>query len=98
MEKEYLERLVKVEQRSQSNTKRLDDDERKIEDIHSLALSIERLTAEVKSMREDFNNIDTRVLAIEDKPNRKLDLIWRYIVSAIIGGTISYIFIRLGFK
>jgi hypothetical protein len=29
MEKEYLERLVKVEQRSQSNTKRLDDDKNK---------------------------------------------------------------------
>lgn len=98
MEKEYLERLVEVEQRSKSNTKRLDEDERKIEDIHSLALSIRDIATEVKLMREDLNKIDKRVLAIEDKPSKRMDLIWGYVMSALIGGIIGYILIKLGLK
>lgn len=98
MDTNYLERLVEVEQRSKSNTKRLDEDERKIEDIHSLALSIRDIATEVKLMREDLNKIDKRVLAIEDKPSKRMDLIWGYIMSAVVGGIIGYILIKLGLK
>ena len=98
MDTNYLERLVEVEQRSKSNTKRLDEDERKIEDIHSLALSIRDIATEVKLMREDLNKIDKRVLAIEDKPSKKMDLIWGYVMSAVVGGIIGYILIKLGLK
>lgn len=98
MDTGYLERLVEVEQRSKSNTKRLDEDERKIEDIHSLALSIRDIATEVKLMREDLNKIDKRVLAIEDKPSKRMDLIWGYVMSALIGGIIGYILIKLGLK
>lgn len=98
MDTNYLERLVEVEQRSKSNTKRLDEDERKIEDIHSLALSIRDIATEVKLMREDLNKIDKRVLAIEDKPSKRMDLIWGYVMSALIGGIIGYILIKLGLK
>ena len=98
MDTNYLERLVEVEQRSKSNTKRLDEDERKIEDIHSLALSIRDIATEVKLMREDLNKIDKRVLAIEDKPGKRMDLIWGYVMSAVVGGIIGYILIKLGLK
>lgn len=98
MDTNYLERLVEVEQRSKSNTKRLDEDERKIEDIHSLALSIRDIATEVKLMREDLNKIDKRVLAIEDKPSKRMDLIWGYIMSAVVGGIIGYTLIKLGLK
>lgn len=98
MDTGYLERLVEVEQRSKSNTKRLDEDERKIEDIHSLALSIRDIATEVKLMREDLNKIDKRVLAIEDKPSKRMDLIWGYVMSAVVGGIIGYILIKLGLK
>ena len=98
MDTNYLERLVEVEQRSKSNTKRLDEDERKIEDIHSLALSIRDIATEVKLMREDLNKIDKRVLAIEDKPSKRMDLIWGDIMSAVVGGIIGYTLIKLGLK
>ena len=98
MEKEYIERLVEIEQRSKSNTKRLDTVENKVEDIHSLTLAIKEIATEVKIMREDLNKIDKRLITLEDKPSKRMDLIWGYIVSAVIGGLIGYTFIRLGLK
>ncbi len=98
MDKQEIERLVEVEQRSKSNTKRLDNLESKVDDIHNLTLSVREIATEMKAMREDMNNIDKRVLAIEDKPNKKLDSMWGYIVSAIISGLIVFLFVKLGMR
>ncbi len=98
MNKQEIERLVEVEQQSKSNTKRLDNLESKVDDIHNLTLSVREIATEMKAMREDMNNIDKRVLAIEDKPNKKLDSMWGYIVSAIISGLIVFLFVKLGMR
>ena len=98
MNKEELERLVETEARSKSNTKRLDSLEDKVEDIHNLTLSVREIATEMKMMREDMNKIDKRVLAIEDKPSKRMDLIWGYIMSAVVGGIIGYTLIKLGLK
>ena len=98
MEKDDLKELAETTARSKSNTKRLDNVEKRVEDIHSLTISIEKIANEVKNMREELNKIDKRLLAIEEKPRKKLDLIWGYIVSAIIGCLIAFIFVKLGMK
>lgn len=93
-----LERLIETEQRSKSNTKRLDNLEPKVEDIHELTTSIKVLATEMKQMREDQVNMDMRIKTLEDKPSKKMDQIWGYVVSAIIGGIIGFILIKLGMK
>ena len=98
MSKEELERFVEIEQRSKSNTKRIDKIENQTDSIHELAISTKELAIEVKAMREELNKIDKRVMAIEDKPRQKYELIWGYIVSAIIGIIISFMFIKIGMK
>lgn len=98
MEEKYIEKLIETESRSKSNTKRIDNLEKRVEDIHSLTLSVKEMTTEVKIMRQDINKMDNRVMTLEEKPSKKLDQIWGYIVAAIIGGAISYIFLKLGLK
>lgn len=98
MSKDEIERLVEVEQRSKSNTKRIDNLEERVEDIHSLTLSVREMATEVKIMRQDMNKMDNRIIAIEERPSKKLDSIWGYIVCAVISGIISYAFFKLGMK
>ena len=98
MEQKYIEKLIETEQRSKSNTKRLDSVEEKVEDIHNLTLAVKEIATEVKMMREDLNKIDNRVVVLEEKPSKRMDLIWGYIVSAFIGGLIGYILLKLGLK
>lgn len=98
MEEKYIEKLIETESRSKSNTKRIDNLEKRVEDIHSLTLSVKEMATEVKIMRQDMNKMDNRVITLEQKPSKKLDQIWGYIVAAIIGGGISYIFLKLGLK
>ena len=98
MEEKYIEKLIETESRSKSNTKRIDNLEERVEDIHSLTLSVKEMATEVKIMRQDMNKMDNRVITLEQKPSKKLDQICGYIVAAINGGGISYIFLKLGLK
>lgn len=98
MEREDIERLQSVEDRSKSNTKRLDALEPKVEDIHNLTISVKELATETRLMREDMNKMDKRVIAIEERPNKRMDQIIGYILSALIGGLIGYVLLKLGLK
>lgn len=106
MEKSDIIKLQEVEDRSKSNTKRLDDHDakfknivNKLEDIHELTYSIKEIATEVKLMREDVNKLDTRVGNIENEPAQSYkevkkairDKIIVSIVGAIIGAVIALI-------
>ena len=67
-ETEVVERLVENEQRSKSNSKRLDSIENKVENIYDLTLSVREIATEMKAMREDQNKMNERLKIIEEKP------------------------------
>lgn len=106
MEKTDIIKLQETEDRSKSNTKRLDehdakfkDVDSKLEDIHELTYSIKEIATEVKLMREDVNKLDIRVGDIEKEPAQDYkdtkkairNQIICTIASAIIGGLIALI-------
>lgn len=98
MDRKDIERLQEIDDRSKTNTKRLEALESKVEDIHNLTIAVQEVATETKHMREDMNKIDKRVVAIEEKPAKRLDSIVGYILSALIGGLIGYILLKLGLK
>lgn len=98
MDRKDIELLKEIEQVTKSNSKRLDNVERKMEDIHDLTCSVKEIALETRLMREDMNKIDKRVNAIEEKPNKRMDQIIGYILSALIGGVIGYVLLKLGLK
>ena len=83
-EKELIERLVQVEQRSKSNTKRLNEHDEKLEDIHDLTYAVKELANETKLMREDVNGLNTRVANIENEPAKDYKEIKKNIRNQII--------------
>lgn len=106
MEKSEIMKLQEVEDRSKSNTKRLDEHDikfkemsEKLEDIHELTYSIKEIATEVKLMREDVNKLDIRVGNIENEPAKDYkevkkairDKIILSIVGAIVGAVIALI-------
>ena len=66
---EHLSRLVKTEERSKSNTKRLDEVEKKQENLESLTKSVylmaneqEHIRADLKETKEDVKEIKEAVI------------------------------------
>lgn len=106
MEKTDIIKLQETEDRSKSNTKRLDEHDikfkemsEKLEDIHELTYSVKTIANETKLMREDVNKLDIRVGDIEKEPAKEYkdtkktirNQIICTIVGAIIGGIIGLI-------
>ena len=95
-EKELIERLVQVEQRSKSNTKRIDEHDEKLEDIHDLTYAVKELANETKLMREDVNNLNNRVANIESEPAKEYKDIKRNIRNQIISFVVGVILTAIG--
>lgn len=79
MDEKHIQTLIEVEQRSKSNTHRIDELEKETKNNNDLALSVKELTVEIKYMRKDYQElakkhteevraIDTRLSQVENKP------------------------------
>ena len=70
---EMTERLVEVEQRSKSNTHRLDAVEKNQEALNSIATSVAVMAEQQKNISDKVDTIDAKVDALEAKPGKRWD-------------------------
>ena len=82
-------KLAEVEQRSKSNTKRLDKIDKQIEEMHELMQTVASLTTEIKYMREEFNEGLSRITRLEQKPVENYNKIVMYIITTILGALLG---------
>lgn len=82
-------KLVEVEQRSKSNTKRLDKIDKQIEEMRELMQTVASLTTEIKYMREEFNEGLSRITRLEQKPVENYNKIVMYIITTILGALLG---------
>ena len=83
---------------SNNNSSELDDIRRRIlkledifENINKLTVQIEKLALETKYMREDYNDLDSRVMVLEQKPVKRYDTVVTTIITGLIGIVIGVI-------
>src|SRR5574344_2111156 len=89
MEDNYIQKLIETEQRSKSNTHRLEKVEDTLQNIYDLTSSVKEIAIEMKAMREDVNKIDNRVIAIEEKPAKNWDNLISTIITAIVSAIVG---------
>ena len=82
-ENEIRERLAAIEQDGKSVHRRLDNLEKLVEDVHTIAV-------ETKAMREDVNGITERVNEIERRPGKRIETAITAIITAIVGIVIGH--------
>lgn len=97
-ELEVEHRITEVEQRTRSNTHRLDRLEPIVEEIHTMSNTMVQLVQEVKHTNEAVNNLDTkvermdsRVDAMEKAPADEWKNTKRKMVDSIIGAIGGFI-------
>lgn len=96
MDLEHEKRLTAVEERSKSNTKRLDKLEKFTEAINRIATSVERLAEKQESVAESVEKLDGKVEALEQKPAKRWDGLWDKAIGALVGGLVAFLLFKLG--
>lgn len=98
MDRQDIERLQEIEDRGKSNTKRLDEHDKKLDELSDVYIALTKVNDKVDKVEENVSEIKNDIKEIKDKPNKKLDQLWGYLMSALIGGVIGYVFLKLGMK
>lgn len=91
-------RLTEVEDRTKSNTKRLDEHDGKLKQNSDLIGAIKELAVETKYMREDLNDTISRLDRLESRDGDKWEKFKWLIVAGLVTVILGYIAVSLGLK
>lgn len=96
MDLDHERRLTEVEQRSKSNAKRLDDIERRQDNLDNLVSSVAIIAQEQDHIKSDVTEIKTDVKALTEKPAKRWDDMVDKSLWAVVAAVIAYYLGGLG--
>lgn len=90
-ELEFAEKLVEIDQRSKSNTHRLEAVEKNQEALNSIATSVAVMAEQQKNISKKVDDIDNKVGSIESKPAKRWDSMVDKLIAALIGAFLAWL-------
>lgn len=98
MEKTDIIKLQETEDRSKSNTKRLDELEQEVKENRELTVAVKEIATEMKHLREDQTDMNNRLKKIEEKPVKEYEEVKSKVKWQVIGFALGIILMFLAFK
>lgn len=96
MDMEHERRLTEVESRSKSNTKRLDEMEKRQDDLDELVSTVKVLADREKRMEDDVAEIKCDVKSLTSKPGKRWDAIVEKALLVVVGAVIAFLLAKIG--
>lgn len=96
MEREFEHRLTEVEDRSKSNTHRLDEMEKRQDNLDDLVSTVKVLADREERVEDDVKEIKNDVKSIKDKPGKRWDAVVDKVVWAVLAAVIAFLLGRIG--
>lgn len=98
LDKNDIKLITEIDQRSKSNTKRLDEHENKISKLSEFYVALTKVNDKVDTIDSDVKEIKTDLQEIKDKPTKRYEQVVGYILSALVGAIVMIIFTKIGLK
>lgn len=96
MDMEHERRLTEVESRSKSNTKRLEEMEKRQDDLDELVSTVKVLADREKRMEDDVAEIKCDVKILTSKPGKRWDSIAEKALLVVVGAVIAFLLSKIG--
>lgn len=96
MNDEQIKMLVEADQRSKSNTHRLDKLEEQWEVLNKLAVSVEKMGINLATMDKTIQKLDAKVEEQEQKPGRRWEALVEKVIFLFVGAVAAYVFSHMG--
>lgn len=97
MDMEHERRLTEVEERSKSNTKRLNDMERRQDDLDELVSTVKVLAVREENVESDVKEIKSDVKSLTNKSAQRWDGLVEKIVWTIAAAVVGFMMAHFGF-
>lgn len=89
-------RLTEVEERSKSNTHRLDELEKRQDDLDELVSVVKVLAVREEAVENDVKEIKADVKILTSKPGQRWDSLVDKIIWAVAGAVVAFILAKIG--
>lgn len=89
-------RLTEVEDRSKSNTKRLDEVEKRQDNLDDLVSTVKVLAVREENVETDVKEIKTDVKSLKEIPGNRWNSVVEKVLLVIVGAVITFIMSKIG--
>lgn len=96
MDLEHEKRLTEVEARSKSNAHRIDEVERRQDNLDELVGTVKALAVREETVEADVKEIKADVKEINGKPGKRWDALVDKIIWAVAAAVIGFLLARIG--
>lgn len=96
MELQNEHRLTALEDRTKSNTHRIDELEKRQDNLDDLVSTVKVLAVREQQVENDVKEIKADVKTMANQPVKRYNGIVDKAIGALIGGIVCYILVRLG--
>lgn len=96
MDLEHEKRLTAVEEREKSNSHRLDDLEKRQDNLDKLVSTVEVLAVREKNVEDSVEEIKADVKTLTGKPGQRWDSLVDKIVWAIAAALLGFVLSQIG--
>ena len=96
MEIKFEHRLTEVEERSKSNTKRIDEVEKRQNDLDELVGSVKVLAVREERVERDVKEIKSDVKNLASKPAQRWENLVGQIITIVAAAVVGFILAKIG--
>ena len=96
MELKIEHRLTEVEERAKSNSHRLDEVEKKQDNLDKIVSTVAVLVDQEKRVENDVKEIKADVKTLTLKPGKRWDTIIDKLIWAVLAAVVAYILAKIG--
>ena len=96
MDFEHEERLTKVEERTKSNTHRIDDLEKRQDNLDDLVSTVKVLAVREENVESDVKEIKSDVKSLTSKSGQRWDGLVDKIIVTIAAAVLAFILAKIG--
>lgn len=96
MDLEHEKRLTEVESRSKSNAYRLDEVEKRQDNLDKLVVSVEKLAIKEQNVENDVKEIKSDVKTLTDRSGKRWDGLVDKIILIIATAIVTFVLSKIG--
>ena len=96
METGYEHRLTEVEERAKSNSHRLDEVEKRQDDLDELVSTVKVLDVREENVETDVKEIKSDVKSLTNKPAQRWDSMVEKAIWAVVAAVVGFMLAQIG--
>lgn len=97
MEVKIEHRLTEVEDRSKSNTHRIEAVEKRQDDLDDLVTSVKVLAVREENVERDVKEIKNDVKTLTEKPAKRWESVVTQIITLVVAAVFGFVVAKFGF-